>query len=111
MTTRSLIGPACFCLLLVTTAAADDWPNWRGPHHDGSSREKGLLKSWPENGPKLLWQADLSGGYSSVAVAGGRLFTQSKDKTEELVLCFDADSGKKLWEFRHPADYEQHPEL
>src|SRR5205823_958015 len=77
-------------------ASADDWPNWRGPHHDGISRETGLLKSWPATGPKLLWKTELTGGYSSVVVADNRVFTQSKDKNEDLILCVDALTGKKL---------------
>jgi outer membrane protein assembly factor BamB len=96
---------------LTAHARADDWPNWRGPHHDGISLETGLLKSWPVDGPKLLWQAELSGGYSSVSVAGGRVFTQSKDKKEDLVLCFDALTGKKHWEYRYSCDYADHPSL
>jgi outer membrane protein assembly factor BamB len=90
---------------------AGDWPNWRGPHYDGISRETGLAKTWPAQGPKILWQAELTGGYSSVVVAEGRLFTQSKVKNEETVLCLDAKTGKQLWEFRYACDYGQHPTI
>jgi outer membrane protein assembly factor BamB len=89
----------------------DDWPNWRGPHRDGISRETGLLKSWPARGPKVLWTLDLTGGYSSVVVAGGRLFTQTKDHSEDVVLCVDVRNGRKLWEYRYPCDYAQYPSL
>jgi outer membrane protein assembly factor BamB len=105
--------PALRLLLLICTCfmvpfvAAGDWPNWRGPHHDGIAREQ-VLTSWPAAGPKVIWQADLTGGYSSVAVAQGRLFTQAKIKAEETVLCFNAVTGKKLWEFRYPCDYEDY---
>jgi outer membrane protein assembly factor BamB len=105
--------PAISFLLLATVCLAtphlfaDDWPNWRGPHRDGKSLES-VLASWPAKGPKVLWQADLTGGYSSVAVADGRLFTQAKVKAEETILCFDAVNGKKLWEFRYPCDYEDY---
>src|SRR5207245_6502408 len=80
---------------------ANDWPNWRGPHFDGISRETGLLKSWPGEGPKVLWQVSLTGGYSSLVVAAGRVFTQTKDKNEDLVLCVDARTGAILWEYRY----------
>lgn len=96
------------CLLATMVLRADDWPNWRGPRHDGISRETGLLTSWPKDGPKIAWKLNLTGGYSSVAVADGRLFTQSKVKNEETVLCLDARTGKQLWEFRYPCDYEIH---
>jgi outer membrane protein assembly factor BamB len=90
---------------------ADDWPCWRGPHHDGISRETGLLPTWPPQGPKVLWRANLTGGYSSVVVAGGRLFTQAKDGNEDLVLCFDARTGARLWEYRYRCDYSEYPSL
>ena len=95
----------------VETGGAGDWPNWRGPHRDGISRETGLLKSWPKDGPKVLWTAALTGGYSSVAIADGRLFTQTKDQKEDLVVCFDAAGGKKLWEYRYACDYADFPSL
>jgi outer membrane protein assembly factor BamB len=89
-----------------------DWPHWRGPHFDGVSRETGLLKEWPEGGPRVLWKVELSGGYSSVAVAGGRLYTHTaKNKKEEIVLCLEAATGKELWRYTYPCDYDRHVTL
>ena len=77
---------------------AADWPNWRGPHYDGISRETGLLKSWPEKkGPKLLWEGKLTGGYSSLVVAGGRVITQTKDKKEEPPRTDHPNSAPPRW--------------
>jgi outer membrane protein assembly factor BamB len=90
-------------------AHAEDWPRWRGPRQDGVSREKGLLKTWPAEGPKQIWQVPLSGGFSSVAVADGRLFTQTKEKHHEVVLCVDAETGKRLWRYAYDCDYSAHP--
>jgi outer membrane protein assembly factor BamB len=82
----------------VSTRALDDWPQWRGPHRDGVSAEKGLLKQWPSGGPRLVWQAAGAGdGYSSFSVAGGRLFTLGAREGTEYVLAFDVASGKRLW--------------
>jgi outer membrane protein assembly factor BamB len=86
-------------------AMAEDWPCWRGPHRDGISRETGLLKPWPPSGPRQLWRAELSGGFSSVVVADGRLFTQTKEKNQEVVVCLDAATGKDLWRYRYDCDY------
>jgi hypothetical protein len=88
---------------------ADDWPCWRGPRGDGISRETGLLKEWPSGGPAQLWKAELSGGFSSVAVADGRLFTQTKEKNQEVVVCLDAATGKDLWRYRYDCDYAAYP--
>ena len=67
-------------LILATLAPsvgrlhADDWPQWMGPHRDNVWREEGLLKSFPEGGPTVVWRAPLAGGYAGPAVAGGRVF-------------------------------------
>src|SRR5262249_16891518 len=91
-----------------TPPQVGDWPSWRGPHGDGISRETGILKTWPEEGLKVLWKAPLGGGYSSVAVAGGKLYTHTaRDKKEEIVLCFDAASGKELWRYGYDCDYDK----
>jgi outer membrane protein assembly factor BamB len=86
---------------VVSNKAADDWPQWRGPKRDGISGEKGLLKSWPAGGPKLLWRASGAGnGYSSFAVAGGKVYTMGARDSVEYVMAFNAADGKKLWETR-----------
>jgi outer membrane protein assembly factor BamB len=108
--TRLSLAVCCFVLLLgpATPAAAEDWPCWRGPQRDGVSRETGLLKKWPAEGPPVLWRAELSGGFSSVAVAKGLLYTHTaKDKKEEIVVCLDAVSGKEVWRYAYPADYDR----
>src|SRR5438132_723661 len=65
-----------FLLAAATTHAtiAADWPQWRGPHRDGTSQEPGLLGQWSADGPALVWQADdVDYGYGTPAVAGDRL--------------------------------------
>jgi outer membrane protein assembly factor BamB len=89
-------------------AFAEDWPCWRGPRGDGISRETGILKDWPADGLKQLWEADLSGGFSSVVVADGRLITQTKEKNQEVVVCLDSATGKELWRYRYDCDYAAH---
>ena len=83
----------------VSSRAADDWPQWRGPRRDGTSAERGLLKQWPAAGPPLAWQSRGAGeGYSSFAVAGGRLVTLGARSGTESVIAFDVGTGKRLWE-------------
>ena len=79
MTARQLVAVA----LAVAPAGlfASDWPQFRGPDRDGVSKETGLLKEWPEGGPPLAWTATgLGGGYSSVSVAGDRVYTLGNQK-------------------------------
>ncbi len=91
-------------LLILSVSAAirsapADWPQWRGPGRNGVSTETGLLKQWPAAGPPLAWRVSGAGeGYSSFAVADGRLFTLGARQDTEYVFAFDTGSGKKLWE-------------
>jgi len=73
------------------------WPQWRGPRRDGISDEKGLLPSWPEGGPKLLWKAgDLGRGWSSPIVTGGSIFITG-DVGDELKLYALDLEGRPTW--------------
>jgi outer membrane protein assembly factor BamB len=83
-------------LSLAAPAAADNWPQWRGPTYDGVSKEKGLPTEW---GPtkNVLWKLPLPGmGSSTPAVWGDRLFLTSKDGNDLVLLCVRTE-GKELW--------------
>lgn len=93
----------CALLTLIPLAAAADleWPAWRGPNHDGKSPDTGLLKQWPSDGPKLLWKVDGIGvGFSSVAVADGKVFITGDKDGKLKIRAFDM-GGKPLWEADH----------
>ncbi|MBN2181962.1 MAG: PQQ-like beta-propeller repeat protein [Sedimentisphaerales bacterium] len=88
-----------FCCGIVTAA---DWPQFRGPNRDGLCTETGLLKSWPQGGPKLLWElSGLGTGYSSVAVADGKLYTMGDIKIDsedaQCVIAVDLAAQEILW--------------
>jgi outer membrane protein assembly factor BamB/Ca2+-binding EF-hand superfamily protein len=92
-----LTGFAC-SLLAAKPDAGTDWPQWRGPRRDGVSLEKGLLKQWPEEGPKVVWEVNHVGvGFSSLAVAGGRIFTQGDLNGVEHVIALSVKDGSRLW--------------
>jgi len=78
--------------------APGHWPQWRGPNRDNVSTETGLLREWPEGGPKLLWKATGARiGNGPVSVAGGLIFAQGcKDK--KYVLTALDGNGKAVWE-------------
>src|SRR5689334_9508 len=104
---RFLRPSACVLVLLgispVRDAAADeparfDWPQWRGPERSGVSKETGLLKEWPKDGPPLAWKMNgLGGGLSTVSVANGRIYLMSSRNGRELVIALDEKNGKELW--------------
>jgi outer membrane protein assembly factor BamB len=79
-------------------AAENDWPQWRGPQRDGRSPDQGLLQAWPEGGPPLAWQAaGLGTGFSSVAVAGSRIYTMGDQGDAQYLLGLDRSDGHLLW--------------
>jgi outer membrane protein assembly factor BamB len=89
----------CF---LASAARADDWPQWRGPQRDGTSKETGLLKEWPAGGPPLRWKmTDLDNGYSSFSVVGENLYTLGNEGMEkEFVQARAVSDGQRLWQTR-----------
>lgn len=107
MNTRSRVCVAlCVGLLgAAGLAGAGDWPNWRGPRRDGTSDATGLISSWSKDGDNLVWKAELTTRATPI-VFDGRACVSGRTGEEllrqELVACFDAGSGKKLWERRFP---------
>ncbi len=95
-TNRVMIG--FVVLLIAATCLGADWPQWRGPNRDGCSTETGLLESWPEGGPELLWRATgLGEGYSTIAVVGDRIYTTGEKDRMSYVHALALDGGKVLW--------------
>jgi outer membrane protein assembly factor BamB len=94
---------ALFFASAVFIARAADWPDWRGPARDGTSPEKGLPARWSLAGENLAWKAPY-GGRSTPVILGDHLYLQNtagKGETEqERIVCFNADTGKVLWEYK-----------
>jgi outer membrane protein assembly factor BamB len=89
-------------LMNMGIAIAEDWPQWRGPNRDGVSKETGLLKTWPKEGPKLVWQVkEIGGGYSTPSIASKRIYLQANQGTEEeSVKALDEKDGRQIWSTR-----------
>jgi outer membrane protein assembly factor BamB len=105
--------PCLFALLALPLAADDaDWAQWRGPRRDGISPDTGLLKSWPAGGPPLAWKATgLGGGYSSVSVAGDRVYTLGDAADACTLLALGRADGKPVWKAKvgPPAGHPKYP--
>ncbi len=98
-----IISSLCVLIAIASSAmaAGSDWPGWLGPNRDGKSRDTGLLKQWPAEGPRLLWKVDGIGvGFSSVAVTGGKVYISGDRDGKLTISAFDLD-GKPLWETDH----------
>jgi len=92
------------CGLSAALFAADlpaAWPQWRGPNRDAISKDTGLLKAWQPGGPRMIFVATgLGAGFSSVSMAGGRLFTMGDVDGAQYVLALDQTNGKQIWKTR-----------
>jgi outer membrane protein assembly factor BamB len=96
----------CFLAIEIAAQTTGEWPQWRGPNRDGISKETGLLKQWPTDGPPLVWKATGAGrGYSTLSVSGGRIFTMGLRGDREFVIAFDAATGKEAWATAHGGAY------
>ena len=88
--------------VFATSAAlfAADWPQYRGPHHDGKTLEK-MSSAWPANGFKPLWKVPTPNGFSSFVVQNRRAYTivgrDADGVPREVLVALDADTGKELW--------------
>jgi outer membrane protein assembly factor BamB len=78
-------------------STASEWSQFRGPDRSGVSAETGLLRSWPEGGPREVWRRSIGEGYSGVSIAGDRLCTMFAVGDEELLACSKVEDGEELW--------------
>lgn len=76
---------------------AAEWSQFRGPGRSGVAAETGLVRSWPEQGPDILWRHPIGEGLSGIAVAGERLWTMFAEGDEEFLGCFRVRDGGELW--------------
>lgn len=115
---------ALLALVLGSSAPAfaEDWPQWMGPNRDDQWTETGVLKAFPEGGPKILWRQPVAGGYGGPAVVDGRVYVTdfAKEagevkndpggrvdlKGKERVLCLDAQTGAPIWTHEYDCEYK-----
>src|SRR5215831_18478284 len=94
--------------LLMPSAFANDWPQWQGSDRNAVSKEHGLLKEWPKDGPPLAWKINgLGGGDSAPSIAAGRIFGMSNRGEDEIVWALSEKDGKTLWAMRLGPVYKQ----
>src|SRR5687768_6911263 len=101
---RTILFFVSLCLC-VSHTLADDWPQFLGPNANGTSAEKGLIDSFPDAGPPLLWDKDVGTGYSAPSVRRGKLVLHHRIKDEEIVEAFNAADGKTLWRYTYPSTF------
>jgi outer membrane protein assembly factor BamB len=95
-------------ILAVATISAfgTDWPQFRGADRNNISTETGLLRSWPAQGPKVLWKTSVCEGYAGASISDGRIYLNDYDdqKKEHLIRCISLADGKDLWRWSYPVE-------
>jgi outer membrane protein assembly factor BamB len=110
-----------FAFLLFPAISQADWPQWLGAERDGIWRETGIIQSFPDDGPRVLWRVSAGYGYSSPTVADGKVYLsdyvveegeimnnpsgRSPLKGRERVRCFDAETGREIWSHSYEEPY------
>ena len=86
------------------TQSTQDWPQYLGPNRNSTSDQKGILRTWPENGPEVLWTVDLGVGFGGPVVKDGKVYLLDRDDSVgDNMRCFDLSNGKELWYYGYEA--------
>jgi outer membrane protein assembly factor BamB len=81
-----------------------DWPQYLGPNRNSISDQKGILRSWPENGPEVLWTVTVGIGFGGPVVKDGNVYLLDRDdQVGDNLRCFDLSNGKELWNCAYDA--------
>lgn len=100
--------PFFFSLLILISisAAGGDWPQFRGPDRDNISTEKGLYRTWPTGGPKVLWKTSVCEGYAGAAIKNGKVYVNDYDAKNKahLIRCISLADGKDIWSKSFPVE-------
>jgi len=101
-----------YWVIVASCASAEDWPQWQGPDRNAISKEHGLLKEWPKDGPPLVWKIKgLGGGDGAPAIAAGQIFGMGNRGDDEVIWALSETEGKTVWSTRlGPAFKQQMPQ-
>ena len=91
-------------LMVAACSSLADWPQYLGPNRNSISAEKGILRSWPENGPEVLWTVTLGRGFGGPVVKDGKVYLLDRDdQAGDNLRCLDLSNGKEFWNFAYDA--------
>jgi outer membrane protein assembly factor BamB len=90
--------------LSIANVCAQDWPQYLGPNRNSTSPQKGILRTWPQQGPEVLWTADIGIGFGGPVIKDGKAYLLDRDdKVGDKLRCFELSTGKELWSFSYDA--------
>lgn len=103
-----VIGIVIGVLALTAAAAAQDWPQWRGPQRDGQIAGFREPASWPK-ALTQRWKTEIGAGYATPLVVGDRIYVFTRQGEDEVLSALDAASSKVLWRTSYPAPFKMNP--
>ena len=101
---QRIVLPLALWFSCLFAIQADDWPNWSGAYHDGISRETDFSDTWPKEGLPIEWTREIGTGFSSMSVAGQRLFAMGHEDGAETVWCLNCQNGEVIWTHEYPGE-------
>jgi outer membrane protein assembly factor BamB len=95
---------AIILMMVACSSLAADWPQYLGPDRNSISPEKGILRSWPADGPEVLWTVSVGIGFGGPVIKDGKVYLLDRDdKVGDNLRCLDLSNGKELWNFAYDA--------
>ena len=99
-----ILFSALLIFAFVANIYAQDWPQYLGPDRNSTSDQKGILRSWSQDGPEVLWTVDVGIGYGGPVVKEGKVYLLDRDDDAgDKLRCFDLSTGEELWKFEYEA--------
>lgn len=91
-------------LILSSFALATDWPQYLGPTRNAHSTEKGIMRTWPDEGPEVLWTVPLGEGFGGAAISEGKVYVLDRDGEKgDILRALDLMTGEQDWTFAYDA--------
>lgn len=106
---RTRSGPLAAILLTILAALpviAEDWPGHLGSRRSGNYQGGDLLAAFPAAGPKKIWSLEIGEGFSAPVISGDKLILFHRRNNQDLLQCFEASTGKQLWQLATETDYK-----
>ena len=100
---KRLIVSIAIAMMFSGTILAD-WPQYLGPNGNATAPKAKLARSWPAEGPKVLWTVKLAAGFGAAAISEGKVYILDRiGKEKDILRCFDLLTGNELWSYSYEA--------
>ena len=93
------------CSLIIFSSSvsySQDWPQWRGINRDSKITGFKAPSAWPAE-LKMEWKVTVGFGDATPVLAGNKIYLNTRQGDQEVILCLDAATGKELWKYSYPS--------